>query len=63
MKEALTRFIRVKSAVTLTLTAAFCGLAYRDVISGTEFMTIYTTVMAFYFGTQAGDRKEDGNGR
>ena len=58
MKEMLTRLTKVKSIVTLTLTAAFCGLAFRGVIGGSEFLTIYTTVMAFYFGTQTAEKTD-----
>ncbi len=52
MKEKLAKLIDVKSIMTLLLTVVFCILALTDVISGTEFLTIFTTVVAFYFGTQ-----------
>lgn len=45
--------LKVKSLVTLALTAVFCGLAWREVVSGEQFMTVFTTVIAFYFGTQS----------
>lgn len=60
MKEALTRLIKVKSIVTIMLTAVFCVLAWRGVISGEQFVTIFTTVIAFYFGTQS---KKDGESK
>ncbi len=41
-----------KSLVTITLTVIFAVLALRGDITGTEFLTIFTTVIAFYFGTQ-----------
>jgi len=41
----------VKSLVTLILTAAFAALAVEGRVSQ-EFMTIYTVVVSFYFGTQ-----------
>lgn len=50
--------LKVKSLVTLALTAVFCGLAWREVVSGEQFMNIFTVVIAFYFGTQTG-RKEN----
>ncbi len=53
MKERLEKLVDVKSIVTLLLTAVFCTLAVTGAISGTEFLTIFTTVTAFYFGTQA----------
>ena len=42
----------MKSLVTITLTVIFAVLALRGDISGTEFLTIFTTVIGFYFGTQ-----------
>lgn len=53
MREKLAALIKVKSLVTLALTAVFCGLAWREVVSGEQFMTVFTTVIAFYFGTQS----------
>jgi hypothetical protein len=58
MREKLAALIKVKSLVTLALTAVFCGLAWREVVSGEQFMNIFTVVIAFYFGTQTG-RKEN----
>ena len=59
MKEALTRLIKVKSIVTIMLTAVFCVLAWKGVVTGEQFVTIFTTVIAFYFGTQS--NKKDGD--
>ena len=58
MKDALTRLIKVKSIVTIMLTAVFCVLAWKGVVSAEQFVTIFTTVIAFYFGTQS---KKDGD--
>ena len=52
MKNKLCKLIDVKSIVTLILTVLFCYLAVRQFIDGQSVMTIYTTVIAFYFGTQ-----------
>lgn len=52
IKKRLGNLLAVKSLVTITLTAIFAVLALRGDISGTEFLTIFTTVIAFYFGTQ-----------
>lgn len=52
MKQKITKLIDVKSIVTLLLTAVFCVLSVRQVISAEQFLTIFTTVIAFYFGTQ-----------
>ena len=51
MKE-LKKLIDVKSLVTIVLTVLFCVLAGKQLIDGQSVMTIYTTVIAFYFGTQ-----------
>lgn len=51
------KLLTVKSIVTLVLTAVFAYLAIRGSISGTEFLTIFTVVISFYFGTQT--KKED----
>lgn len=52
MKQKLAKLVDVKSLVTLALTAVFCALAWRGVVSAEQFLTIFTTVIAFYFGTQ-----------
>ena len=52
MKERLSKLFAIKSIVTLALTFLFVTLAIRGDIPQ-EVMTIFTTVIAFYFGTQA----------
>ena len=52
LRKRAANLLSVKSLVTLTLTAVFAVLALRGMVSGTEFLTIFTTVIAFYFGTQ-----------
>ena len=52
IKKRLGNLRAVKSLVTITLTVIFAVLALRGDITGTEFLTIFTTVIAFYFGTQ-----------
>lgn len=53
MKERFAKLLAVKSLVTLALTIVFCVLAIRGTISGQEFLTIFTIVIGFYFGTQS----------
>ena len=43
--------LKVKTLVTLALTWVFCDLAQSGPIP-TEYLTIYTMVVGFYFGTQ-----------
>lgn len=57
MKEKLLKLINVKSIVTVLLTLMFVFLAIRGDMPQ-EVMTIYTTVIAFYFGTQH-EKKEN----
>lgn len=52
MKEKLAKLLNVKSIVTITLTVVFCILTLNCIVSGEQFMTVFTTVIAFYFGTQ-----------
>ena len=52
LKKRLSNLLTVKSIVTVALTAVFSVLALRGTISGTEFLTIFTVVIGFYFGTQ-----------
>lgn len=59
MFERISKLIDVKSLVTLTITAIFSILSYRGDISADKFLTIYTTIIAFYFGTQYQKSKED----
>ena len=52
MKERLSNLLTVKSIVTLVLVAVFAYLAVTGVVSGQEFLTVFTVVISFYFGTQ-----------
>ena len=52
MKEKLAKLLSVKSIVTLVLTAVFSYLCIANKISEQQFMTIFTVVISFYFGTQ-----------
>ena len=42
----------VKSIVTLMLTAVFAFLAITGKVTAEQFMTVYTVIIGFYFGTQ-----------
>ena len=59
MQNRIANLLTVKSIVTIVLTAVFSVLSLRGTISGTEFLTIFTTVIAFYFGTQTEKRKNE----
>lgn len=51
--EKLKQLVDVKSMVTLGMTAAFIYLAVVGVIDGPTFAAMFTTIIAFYFGTQS----------
>lgn len=59
MKEKLSKLIDVKSIVTIVLTIVFCILALKSVITGEQFLVIFTTIIAFYFGTQNAKKNEN----
>ena len=52
MKERFAKLLSVKSIVTILLTAVFCYLSITGAILSDQFMTVFTVVIAFYFGTQ-----------
>lgn len=56
MKETIKNLLKVKSIITITLTLVFAimlivGL-FTPIKIPQEFVMIYNTVIAFYFGTQ-----------
>lgn len=57
MLKKLAKLIDVKSIVTFVLTGVFAYLSIIGVISGEQFLTVFTMVVSFYFGTQAGKRE------
>ena len=65
MKEVLanrlTRLLCVKSLITLILTGVFAVMALRGEVNQ-EFMTVYTVIIAFYFGTQLERTTQKGSG-
>lgn len=59
MLKKLAKLIDVKSIVTFVLTGVFAYLSITGVISGEQFLTVFTMVVSFYFGTQAGKREKE----
>ena len=51
--KRLANLLSIKSIVTLVLTAVFAYMAITNQINQESVKTIYTTIIAFYFGTQA----------
>ena len=57
--KRLAALLCVKSIVTLILTAVFAALALTGRVNQ-DFMTVYTVIVAFYFGTQLHEMDTDG---
>ena len=51
MREKLAKLIDVKSIVTLVMTAVFSYLAITKVITGQEFLTIFTVIILLLWHT------------
>lgn len=58
MRKNFAKLIDVKSIVTLMLTAVFAVLSLRGNLTAEQFLTVFTVVMSFYFGTQYQKHKE-----
>lgn len=58
MFKNIAKLIDVKSIVTLALTAVFSALSISGRLSPDQFQTVFTTVIAFYFGTQASKKEK-----
>ena len=50
--KRLSNLLTVKSIVTIILTMVFACLTMAGSVSGDQFLTVFTVVIAFYFGTQ-----------
>ncbi len=53
LKRRLANLLAIKSLVTITLTGVFAFLAVMDRVTTEQFLTVFTVVVGFYFGTQA----------
>lgn len=52
LKKRLANLLAVKSIVTLVLTAVFAYVTVIGKVTTEQFLTIFTVVIGFYFGTQ-----------
>ncbi len=67
MGKKLSKLIDVKSIVTFVLNGGFIYLGITQAVKPDQYLTIYTMIISFYFGTQVGkkeskdddDEKED----
>ncbi len=58
MKEIFSKILTVKSIITIILSIVFSILAIKGSVTSDQFVMIFTTIIAFYFGTQH-DKKGD----
>ena len=58
LRQRAANLLTVKSLVTLILTAVVAGLSGAGQVSTEQFLTVFTVVIAFYFGTQAEKRSQ-----
>ena len=52
MMERIAKLIDVKSIVTIIMTLIFAYLSITDAVNAEQFLTIFTVIISFYFGTQ-----------
>lgn len=61
MKEKLAKLVSVKSIVTLVLCAVFAYLSIVGQVKAEQFLTIFTVIISFYFGTQSAKKESESN--
>ena len=61
MKNKIEKLIDVKSIVTIALTGTFVFLSVIGNINPEQFLTIFTVVIGFYFGTQYQKKQNEGD--
>nr|DAI09934.1 MAG TPA: hypothetical protein [Caudoviricetes sp.]DAM04292.1 MAG TPA: hypothetical protein [Caudoviricetes sp.] len=62
LQKRLANLLAVKSIVTIVLTAVFAYLTCTGGVTAEQFLTVFTVVIAFYFGTQAEKKAQADNG-
>ena len=51
----LANLITIKSIITLIMTVVFAILSLRGIVSPEVFISVFTVIIGFYFGTQKVD--------
>lgn len=59
IRRRIYNLLCIKSIVTLALTGLFVFLAATGQVSARDFITIFSIVIAFYFGTQSQNPGDD----
>lgn len=62
LKKRLANLLCVKSIVTVVLTLVFAYMTITGGVSADQFLTVFTVVIAFYFGVQAEKKAQETNG-
>ena len=62
LQKRLGNLLTVKSIVTIVLAAVFAYLTCTGGVTAEQFLTVFTVVIAFYFGTQAEKKAQQTNG-
>jgi hypothetical protein len=62
LKKRLANLLCVKSIVTVVLTCVFAYMTVTGGVSADQFLTVFTVVIAFYFGVQAEKKAQETNG-
>ena len=61
MKERLAKLINVKSIITILLAIVFSYLSISGDIQPDQFMTVFTVIISFYFGSQTEKNNNNSN--
>lgn len=59
MFKIVENLLKIKSIITILTTIAFIVLLFKDGSIPQEFQLIYTTIIAFYFGSQTSSVKNE----
>lgn len=59
LRERIAKLIDVKTIVTFVLTGVFAYLSIKKDIQPQVFMSVYTMIIGFYFGTQSKKNKKE----
>lgn len=51
--ENLAALLKVKSLLTVVMTAVFAVLSLRGIIESKDVLTVFLMIVSFYFGTQS----------
>ncbi len=61
LKERLYRLLCIKSLITFMLTLIFGHMTATGAIEGQQFLTIFSVVIAFYFGSETNQPRTKGD--